>query len=41
MSDKDSNYDLNDELLSAYLDGELSADQRAAVEARVASDPAC
>jgi hypothetical protein len=40
MSDKDSNFDLNDELLSAYIDGELSADERAAVEARLESDPA-
>lgn len=40
MSDKEQNYDLDDELLSAYLDGELSAEDHAAVEARLAADPA-
>ena len=33
-------YELDDELLSAYLDDELSADERALVEARLATDPA-
>jgi hypothetical protein len=32
-------YKLDDELLSAYLDNELSSDERAAVEARLAADP--
>jgi anti-sigma factor RsiW len=39
MSDKPSNFEL-DELLSAYLDGELSEGERAEVEARLAIDPA-
>jgi hypothetical protein len=32
--------DFNDELLSAYLDDELSVEERAAVEARLEADPA-
>jgi anti-sigma factor RsiW len=40
MSDRSFNPELDDELLSAYLDDELSADERAAVEARLADDPA-
>jgi anti-sigma factor RsiW len=40
MSDQSFNFELDDELLSAYLDDELSADDRAAVEARLADDPA-
>ncbi len=40
MSDHPSNPKLDDELLSAYIDGELTASERAAVEARLAIDPA-
>jgi hypothetical protein len=40
MSDHNRQYDLDDELLSAYIDDELSAEERAAVEARLATDPA-
>jgi hypothetical protein len=39
MNDK-HHHDLDDELLSAYLDDELSADERALVEARLTADPA-
>ena len=40
MSDREPNYELDDERLSAYLDDELSGEERAAVEARLAADPA-
>jgi hypothetical protein len=39
MSDYDRQSELDDELLSAYLDDELSPEDRAAVEARLAADP--
>jgi hypothetical protein len=39
MNEHPSQPELDDELLSAYIDNELSADQRAAVEARLAADP--
>lgn len=35
-----NNANLDDELLSAYIDGELTDEERAAVEARLESDPA-
>jgi len=38
MSNDNFQHELDDELLSAYLDGELSAEERTAVEARLASD---
>ena len=40
MTGKRSHYERDDELLSAYLDGELSTDERASVEAWLAADPA-
>jgi hypothetical protein len=40
MTDQRPPADFDDELLSAYLDDELSADQRARVEDRLAADPA-
>src|SRR4051812_2836900 len=39
MSEREFQPELDDELLSAYLDDELSAEERAAVEARLANDP--
>jgi hypothetical protein len=39
MSNYDRQSELDDELLSAYLDDELSPEDRAAVEARLAADP--
>lgn len=39
MNGNDHKNELDDELLSAYLDGELSESERALVEARLASDP--
>jgi len=40
MTDNLRQHEIDDELLSAYLDGELSAAERAAVERRLAADPA-
>ncbi len=40
MSNFSSRHELNDELLSADLDDELSPEERAAVEARLADDAA-
>jgi DNA-binding FrmR family transcriptional regulator len=39
MSELTNQHERDDELLSAYLDDELSADERAAVEARLSADP--
>lgn len=39
MTEFASHPEIDDELLSAYLDGELSDDERASVEARLNSDP--
>jgi hypothetical protein len=39
MSEQEFQPELDDELLSAYLDDELTAEERAAVEARLANDP--
>jgi anti-sigma factor RsiW len=40
MADSIHNSNLDDELLSAYIDGELTDGERAAVEARLENDPA-
>ncbi len=39
MSEQNNQREFDDSLLSAYVDGELTADERAAVEARLAEDP--
>lgn len=39
MSNGDFQHETDDELLSAYIDGELSETERAAVETRLAADP--
>jgi hypothetical protein len=39
MENHDSQHEFHDELLSAYLDGELSGEERARVEERLAVDP--
>ncbi len=39
MSEQEFQHESDDELLSAYLDGELTDEERAAVEARIANDP--
>ncbi len=40
MAESNNNLNFDDELLSAYVDGELTTAERAAVEARLQSDPA-
>src|SRR3954447_7017411 len=40
MSDTGEKRELDDELISAYLDEELSGEERAVVERRLAADPA-
>src|SRR3954469_10969513 len=40
MSDTGEKRELDDELISAYLDDELSGEERAVVERRLAADPA-
>jgi hypothetical protein len=40
MTDYKSHHELDDELLSAYLDDELSPEERASVDARLLEDPA-
>jgi hypothetical protein len=40
MADTNHNTNFDDELLSAYVDGELTTEDRALVEARLESDPA-
>jgi anti-sigma factor RsiW len=40
MTQSQNNSNLDDELLSAYIDGELTDEERAAVEARLEADPA-
>src|SRR5690349_2091436 len=39
MDESPSQSDFDDELLSAYLDGELSSDEQALVEERLRTDP--